>query len=42
MNPAWLNGIVFKVELLLFVDVVVVIVVVVLSKSFDGVEKVRP
>ena len=38
-----LNGIVFEVELLLFVDVVVVVVVVVvLSKSFDGVEKVRP
>ena len=36
-----LNSIVFEVELLLFVDVVVVVVVV-LSKSFDGVEKVRP
>ena len=33
-----LNGVVFEVELLLFV----VDVVVVLSESFDGVEKVRP
>ena len=33
-----LNGIVFEVELLLFV----VDVVVVLSESFDGIEKVRP
>ena len=32
-----LNGVVFEVELLLFVDVVVV-----LSESFDGVEKVSP
>ena len=37
-----LNNVVFEVELLLFVDVVVVVVVVVLSKSFDGVEKVGP
>ena len=34
-----LNGVVFEVELLLFVDVVVVVV---LSESFDGVEKVSP
>ena len=33
-----LNGVVFEVELLLFVDVVVVV----LSESFDGVEKVSP
>jgi len=32
-----LDGVVFEVELLLFVDVVVV-----LSESFDGVEKVSP
>ena len=41
LDPAdVLNGVVFKVELLLFVDVVVVLVV--LFEIFNGVEKVRP